>query len=148
MRAEGKSGQFGDLFGGALGKLGMRVQPGADRCSTDGEIVEPFEHLLQSVDVAFAQASGDAMSAMLRAFPHLFPPGSNRWQPDDPDPVRQTLASPGIWTGFADFYRQAADAAKIAHAMGRAGTAEDVKSRARELRIVCDSCHALYLEEP
>jgi cytochrome c556 len=100
------------------------------------------------VDVAFAQASGDAMSAMLRAFPHLFPPSSNRWRPDDPDPVSQTLASPAIWTGFADFYREAAEAAKIAHAMGRAGTAEDVKSRARELRIVCDSCHALYLEEP
>ena len=100
------------------------------------------------VDVAFARASGDAMSAMLQAFPHLFPPSSNRWRPDDPDPVSQTLASPGIWTGFADFYRQAADGAKIAHEMGRAGTPEDVKSRARELRIVCDSCHALYLEEP
>jgi cytochrome c556 len=100
------------------------------------------------VDVAFAQASGEAISAMLQAFPHLFPPRSNRWRPDDPDPVGQTLASPGIWTSFADFYRQAADAAKIADAMGRADTAEDVKSRARELRIVCDSCHALYLEEP
>jgi cytochrome c556 len=100
------------------------------------------------VDVAFAQGSGEAISAMLQAFPHLFPPSSNRWRPDDPDPVGQTLASPSVWTSFADFYRQAADAAKIAHAMGRAGAAEDVKSRARELRIVCDSCHALYLEEP
>jgi cytochrome c556 len=100
------------------------------------------------VDVAFAQRSGEAISAMLQAFPHLFPPSSNRWRPDDPDPVGQTLASPEIWTSFADFYRQAAAAAKIAHALGRAGTAEDVKSRARELRIACDSCHALYLEEP
>jgi cytochrome c556 len=100
------------------------------------------------VDVASAQRSGEAISAMLQAFPHLFPPSSNRWRPDDPDPVGQTLTSPGVWTSFADFYRQAADAAKIAHALGRAGTAEDVKSRARELRIVCDSCHALYLEEP
>jgi cytochrome c556 len=100
------------------------------------------------IDVPFARGSGEAISAMLQAFPHLFPPSSNRWRPDDPDPVGQTLASPGIWTSFADFYRHAADAAKIAHAMGRADTAEDVKSRARELRIVCDGCHALYLEEP
>jgi cytochrome c556 len=100
------------------------------------------------VDVRFAQASGEAISAMLLAFPHLFPPSSNRWRPDDPDPVSQTLASPSIWSSFADFQRQAADGAMLAHALGRADTAEDVKSRARELRIACDSCHALYLEEP
>ena len=56
MRAEGKSGEFGDLLRGALGKFGMRVQPGADRGSADGQIVKPVEHLLQALDVALQQA--------------------------------------------------------------------------------------------
>jgi cytochrome c556 len=101
------------------------------------------------VDLKFAQASGEAISAMLLAFPHLFPPGSNRWHLDpDADPATETLASPDLWTRFSDFDQQAAAASKSAHELSRAATTEEVKSRARELRILCDSCHALYLEDP
>jgi len=101
------------------------------------------------VDLDRVHAHGDAISVMLLALPHLFPPSSNRWKPGaDRDPVADTFASPDLWTAFADFYRQAAAASKSAHAMGRADTVDHVKMHARELRIVCDSCHALYLEDP
>ncbi len=55
MRAEGKSGQFGNLFRGALGKFRMRIQPRADRGSANREIVKSIENLLQSLDVAIQQ---------------------------------------------------------------------------------------------
>jgi cytochrome c556 len=99
------------------------------------------------VDLDGANEDAEAISVMLMAFPHLFPPSSNQWNPDaDPDPATDTYASPELWTGFAEFYRQAADASSTAHAMGRADKIDDLKDRARELRIACDTCHALYSE--
>jgi cytochrome c556 len=67
----------------------------------------------------------------------------------DPDPATATYASPELWGRFSDFYRLAVAAAQSARDMShmsRAGTVDDFKSRARELRMVCDSCHALYSE--
>jgi len=60
MRAEGKSGQFGDLFGSALGEFRMCIQPRADRGTADGQIVESLEHLLKPGDVAIKQAGPPA----------------------------------------------------------------------------------------
>ena len=57
MRAEGQSGEFRDLLGGALGEFGMRVQAGADGGAADGQIVESVEHLFEALDVALEQAS-------------------------------------------------------------------------------------------
>jgi cytochrome c556 len=102
-----------------------------------------------NVDLKSARASADAIATMLIAFPHLFPPSSNRWRLDpDADPAAETMASPQLWSGFSDFNRQAAAAAKAARDLSRADTVEDVKTRAREVRIICDTCHALYLEDP
>ena len=57
----------------------------------------------------------DTISVMLLAFPHLFPPSTNQWQPNAKrDPARDTFASPDIWTNFADFYQQAAAASRLA----------------------------------
>lgn len=103
---------------------------------------------LGRIDLDVVHAQADAISAMLLAFPHLFPPASNRWKPNaEGSPETLTLASPDLWTNFPDFYRQAAGAAQSAFALSRADTADDVKARARELRIACDTCHALYLED-
>jgi len=99
------------------------------------------------IDLDSTREQADAISVMFMAFPHLFPPSSNQWNPDaDPDPVTGTYASPQLWTGFPEFYRQAAAAAQTAHDMSRAAKIDDFKSRARELRIICDTCHALYSE--
>src|SRR5437867_4289478 len=43
MRAEGQAGELGDFLCGALGKLGMSVEAGADGGAADGEIVETVE---------------------------------------------------------------------------------------------------------
>jgi cytochrome c556 len=100
------------------------------------------------IDRGGVHRQADAIAVLLLAFPHLFPPGSNQWKPNaDAPPETVTLASPEVWTSFADFYRQAEAAAKSADALAHATTADDVKSRARELRIACDTCHALYLED-
>jgi cytochrome c556 len=100
------------------------------------------------IDTKVIRAHGDAISVMLMAFPHLFPPATNLWKPDlDQDPVTETLASPSLWTRFPDFYRHATASAKTAAALGRAERIDDIKTTARELRIECDTCHSLYLEE-
>jgi cytochrome c556 len=102
---------------------------------------------LRQIDFDEAGGNADAMSAMFMAFPHLFPPSSNQWNPNaDPDPATDTYASPELWTGFSDFYQRSAAAAKTAHDLSRADKIDDFKSRARELRIICDTCHALYSE--
>lgn len=103
---------------------------------------------LGRIDLDDVHAQADAISVMLMAFPHLFPPSSNQWRPDtDQAPETATLASPDLWTQFPDFYRQAAAAAKTAFDLSRADKIDDVKTRSRELRIACDTCHALYLED-
>jgi cytochrome c556 len=102
---------------------------------------------LGPIDIAGARGNADAISVMFMAFPHLFPPGSNQWNPNaDPDPGTDTYASPELWTGFSGFYRLAAAAAQSAHDMSRADKIDDFKTHARELRIICDTCHALYSE--
>jgi len=99
------------------------------------------------IDLDGARGNADAISVMLMAFPHLFPAGSDQWNPAaDPDPVTDTYASPEIWTRFPDFYRLAGAAAQSAHDMSRAASIDDFKTHARELRITCDTCHALYSE--
>jgi cytochrome c556 len=102
---------------------------------------------LGQIDPDAARRHADAMSVMFMAFPHLFPPSSDQWSTNsDPDPVTDTYASPELWTRFSDFYRQSAAAAKTAHDMSRADKIDDFKTSARELRIICDTCHALYSE--
>jgi cytochrome c556 len=102
---------------------------------------------LGRIDLEAVRGDADAISVMFMAFPHLFPPGSNQWKPDaDPDPETDTYASPELWTRYPDFYRLAAAAAQSAHGMSRADKVDDFKTHARELRIICDTCHSLYSE--
>jgi cytochrome c556 len=100
------------------------------------------------IDLGVSRGCADNVSSMLVAFPHLFPPGSNQWKEDvDLDPVKDTFASPDIWTDFADFSRRAAAAANTALELRRADNEDDVKRLYRALGIACDTCHALYMKE-
>jgi cytochrome c556 len=100
------------------------------------------------IDIADAHEHADTISVMLMAFPHLFPPGSNQWKANnpDPDPVTDTFASPDAWSKFPDFYKRAADASKTAFDISHADKADELTARAKELRVACNGCHALYLK--
>jgi cytochrome c556 len=101
----------------------------------------------KKLDLDDVHEHADTISVMLMAFPHLFPPSSNQWKPNgDPDPATDTFASPDAWTKFPDFYKQAADASKTAYDMSRADKEDAFKARAKELRVACNGCHAVYLK--
>jgi cytochrome c556 len=102
------------------------------------------------IDLDLSRECADNIASMLAAFPHLFPPGSNQWKEKedvDIDPVKDTFASPDIWTEFADFSRRSAAAANTALELRRADNEDDVKRLYRALGIACDTCHALYMKE-
>jgi cytochrome c556 len=108
----------------------------------------PMERAAQegTVDLDAARQDADAIAVMLTAFPHLFPPASKPAASDDP--VKETLASAEVWTDFADFYRRAGDASRLAHRLAHSGSLDELRDTAMELRVACDSCHALYMESP
>jgi cytochrome c556 len=100
------------------------------------------------LDIPDAHEHADTISVMLMAYPHLFPPSSNQWKPNaDLDPGTDTFASPDVWSKFPDFYKRAAAASKTAYDMSRADKADDLKTRAKELRVMCNACHELYLKQ-
>jgi cytochrome c556 len=99
------------------------------------------------INLTEAHEHADLISVMLMAFPHLFGADTNQWKPDaERDPGRDTYASPDLFTNYADFYAQAARAAKIAYNASRAKQEGDFKTFVAELRAACDSCHAVYLK--
>ena len=99
------------------------------------------------IDLDDAHEHADTISVMLMAFPHLFPPASNQWKPGvDIDPVTGTFASPEVWSKFADFYKRANDASKMAFDMSRADKPDVLKAKTAELRTACNGCHAAYLK--
>ena len=101
----------------------------------------------QTIDLDVAHEHADTISAMLLAFPHLFPPSTNQWKPNvDRDPARDTYASPDVWTNFADFYKQATAASKSAFTASRAKNNADFIKAVASLRLGCNSCHSAYLK--
>jgi cytochrome c556 len=100
------------------------------------------------LDLNDAHEHADTISVMMMAYPHLFPPSSNQWKPNaDLDPGTDTFASPDVWTKFPDFYQRAAAASKTAYDMSRADKADDLKARAKDLRVMCNDCHERYLKQ-
>ena len=64
----------------------------------------------------------------------------------DRDPGLDTFASPELWTAFADFYKRASGASKIAFDASRAKRVDEFKALVAELRTACNACHANYLK--
>ena len=118
--------------------------------STISDNMDQIETMIASgkkIDLDDAHEHADTISVMFMAFPHLFPPTSNQWKPNaDLDPATDTFASPDAWTKFPDFYKRAADASKTAYDMSRADKEDAFKARAKELRVACNGCHAVYLK--
>jgi cytochrome c556 len=99
------------------------------------------------LDLADAREHAEVISTLLMAFPHLFPASTNQWkQGADRDPATDTFANPAIWSNFADFYKRATEASKIAWQAASAKRPEDFRPLIKELRVRCNGCHALNLK--
>jgi cytochrome c556 len=96
-------------------------------------------------DLVKGQASADAISAMLMAFPHLFPPTTNTWTDKAPrDAAVDTFAAPTLWQEYTFFYKESQAAAKAAFELSHAENETDFRKKATDLRLACDTCHATF----
>lgn len=99
------------------------------------------------LDLADAREHAEVISTLLMAFPHLFPASTNQWKEGaDRDPATDTFANPAIWSNFADFYKRATEASKIAWQAAGARKPEQFRPLIKELRLRCNGCHALNLK--
>jgi cytochrome c556 len=99
------------------------------------------------LDVTDAREHLNTISVLLMAFPHLFPAATNQWKGGaDRDPALDTFASPELWSNFAEFYRRASEASKIAFEASRTARLNEFKTLVGQLRAACNSCHARFLK--
>jgi cytochrome c556 len=117
---------------------------------TIGTNMDEIDTMLETgkIDLTEGREHADMISVMLMAFPHLFPPSSDQWKPNiERDPGTDTYASPELWKGYTDFYKQAAFASKTAYKASRATDEAEFKKYGAELRATCDTCHSTYLKQ-
>lgn len=116
------------------------------------ELMEHAEILMEPIDTITIKevknedqlrSNAEAISAMLGALPHLFPPTTNLYDPKMEEP--KTLALPAIWKNFDSFYKLAAAASAAAEAMGETEGKQPLRTASLRLRASCDACHALFL---
>jgi cytochrome c556 len=118
-----------------------------DTISRNMDELESMTASPKAVDLMEGREHADSISIMLMAFPHLFAAGTNQWKPNvERDPGTDTYASPDVFTNYMDFYARAAHASKVAYNASRSQRESDFKSFVAELRVACDSCHAVYLK--
>ena len=99
------------------------------------------------LDLADAREHAEVISTLLLVFPHLFPPSTNQWkQGAERDPAIDTFANPAIWSHYADFYKRATEASKIAWSAAAAKKPDEFRAQIKELRVRCNGCHALNLK--
>jgi cytochrome c556 len=115
--------------------------------NTIGTDMYPIDEMLETgkIDIAAARIPLESISAMLLAFPLLFPPSTNLWNPNAArNPATDTLADASIWESRSFFYTDAVSASKYAFEASRAQNAADFRKSARDLRLTCDGCHSTY----
>ncbi len=114
-------------------------------------LMDELEQLIRPIDAFAAGDPADtdrlretatSIAAMLAVVPHLFPPTTDRYDPDAAIP--DTLAMPAIWENFDAFYRFATVSTAAAEALAGADS-NAMRAAAATLRASCDACHALYL---
>ena len=115
--------------------------------NTIGTNMYPVDEMLETgkIDLAAARVPLEFISAMLMAFPNLFPPNTNLWSAGVArDPATDTLADAAVWESRAFFYKDAMAASKYAFDASRAQSAADFRKSAKDLRLTCDGCHSTY----
>lgn len=113
-----------------------------------------LEQLMRPIDTRIAgdevdpdtlRAAAQTIAAMLLSVPHLFPPTTDRYDPDAAIPA--TLALPAVWQDFATFVSLSSATAAAAGRLAEAERPADMPAAAESLRGACDACHTLYLEQ-
>jgi cytochrome c556 len=115
--------------------------------NTIGTNMYPVDEMLQTgkIDLGAARVYMESVSAMLMAFPNLFPPSTNLWNSNAKrDPATDTLADAAIWESRSFFYKESMAASKYAFDASRAQNVTDFRKSATDLRLTCDGCHATY----
>jgi cytochrome c556 len=107
----------------------------------------PLDEMIYTGKINLSRGRGhaDSISAMLQAFPFLFPTSTNTWTPNvGGDIAFATFADPHIWEEFEFFSKQTQAAAKYALDASRAEKEADFRKNVMELRLTCDNCHATF----
>jgi cytochrome c556 len=149
-------GLAGLVAGGSVA-LGQDQAPAKDTIFARKILMDTIGHNMDELDGILGAAKldlneghehADIISVMLMAFPHLFPPATNQWKAGaERDPGTDTFAAPEAWTNYADFYKRAQDASRFAYKASRADTEAEFKDFVAQLRVGCDSCHAVYMKQ-
>jgi cytochrome c556 len=107
----------------------------------------PLDEMIYTgkINLPRGRAAADSISAMLQAFPFLFPPSTNTWTPTAVgDPARATFADPHIWQQLEFFNKEVQASAKYAFNASRAESEAEFRKSITELRQTCDTCHAAF----
>jgi cytochrome c556 len=96
----------------------------------------------EPADLAALKSAAETLEAMLLAFPHLFPPTTNLYDPAELEPP--TRALPEIWQDFDSFRTLAEAAETAAGSMAAADGADALRTAGLNLRATCDACHAQF----
>jgi cytochrome c556 len=107
----------------------------------------PLDEMIYTgkINLPRGRNNADSISAMLQAFPLLFPPSTNTWTPNEKrDPASDTYADPHIWEQLDFFNKEIQAAAKYAYNASRAENEMEFRKSVTELRLTCDGCHATF----
>jgi cytochrome c556 len=98
----------------------------------------------EPADAVVLRANAASLEALLLALPHLFPPTTNRFDPNVLDPP--TVALPVIWQRFPAFLTFAESSERAAAALRDAQDTEALRAASARLRGTCDTCHAQFMK--
>jgi cytochrome c556 len=119
------------------------------------DLMVEIENLMRPIDTYTVDPSQDPdelrehahiISVMMTAIPHLFPPTTNLYEPDND--LTPTLALPQIWkdaSAFSTFSTMAAATGASADKLSETAGPDALRDGALALRASCDTCHQLHL---
>lgn len=96
-----------------------------------------------SFDLGDARRRAESISAILVAFPFMFPEGAGPEETRDND--WPSIALPAVWEENEAFHEKAEEVSEIAFDLVAITDEAAFRAKARELRQGCDSCHASFM---
>lgn len=99
----------------------------------------------EPADPAALRSAAVTIEPLLLALPHLFPPTTNLFDPNDLE--SPTIALPALWRNFATFQKLVDNAETAAIALASAHDEAALKDAARNLRATCDACHMTFTKK-